>query len=116
AVLVKMVLGAEEGVVTERFGQLAAVHHLGVELRHGARELGVMVVDREEGITHRGIAHTITISKTHFICENASESIRSRPACGWRARSASSAARRPSRTSPPPPGCRRPKRTALSGA
>jgi hypothetical protein len=53
AVLVEVMLGAEERVVTELFGELALAHHLGVELGNGARKPRVMVVDRKDREPHK---------------------------------------------------------------
>jgi hypothetical protein len=47
AIFVEMMLGAEEGVVAERLGQLRMAHHLAVELGHRARQARMMIVDRE---------------------------------------------------------------------
>ena len=50
AVLVEMVLGAEERVVTELLRELALAHHLRVELRHRPRKARMVVVLRENRI------------------------------------------------------------------
>ena len=47
AVLVEVMFGAEKRVVAERFGNLTVIHDLLVQLRDGARELRIVIVDRE---------------------------------------------------------------------
>jgi hypothetical protein len=57
AVLMEVMLGAEKGVVAQPFGHFALVQYLVIQLRHGARPAGVMVVDREERQAQGGGGH-----------------------------------------------------------
>ncbi len=55
AVLVEVVLGAEEGVEAQPLRELARTDDLVIELRHGAREPRVVVVHREQRVAHAAV-------------------------------------------------------------
>src|SRR5262249_19231769 len=64
AVFVEMMLGAEEGVVAERLGELRLAHHLAVKLRHRARQARMVIVDRKDRVAHRRVALPVSLLVT----------------------------------------------------